>query len=94
MDALKLKNIVKTMEGRSKSHFSHIRNKVKQRPQDLSFWRGFWIPTLEHQFSTSKGIFFSCFFEGAFKTYFLSILARSLAQIGNQMTPKIYLKIN
>ena len=41
----KLKNIAKTMEGLSKSHFSHIRQEVKKNTQDLLFWRGFWGPT-------------------------------------------------
>ena len=38
----KSKNIAKTMEGCSKSHFSHIRNKVEKLSCDPSFWRGFW----------------------------------------------------
>ena len=48
-----------------------------------------YFSILEHPSSTSKCIFFSCFFEGVFKTKSLSILARSLVQIGGQMAPKI-----
>ena len=39
-----LKNIAKTMEGCSESHFSHISNEPEKRSQDLSVLKCFWIP--------------------------------------------------
>ena len=46
------------------------------------------FPLWRHRFSTWKGIFFSCFFEGDFKTYFFWFLVEIWSKLEPKWEPK------
>ena len=80
----KLKNIAKTMEGRSKSHFSHIRNKVEKVNLRPFILERFLQPksTQDREKVLSKSLQKSCRF-----------LIRFLIDFGSILDPTGHLKI-
>ena len=67
------KNVAKTMEGCSKSHFPHFRTEVEKRPSDTSFSRGFGK---ENRSRSTKNCFQKCGQKiNEILTYFFSLLA-------------------